>query len=101
MDTKLLIAEAKARFNLNSAKAQLKEKYEGKFIVAEQGGLWKADTETIGLLNSFTDENIVLTDTFGTPVYVNRKFLLSNLQDKYHSVMHDWLTEYASIANMR
>ena len=101
MDTKLLIAEAKARFNLNSAKAQLKEKYEGKFIVAEQGGLWKADVETIGFLNSFTSENIVMIDTFGTPIYVDRNLLLSSLQGKYHSVMHDWLTEYASIANMR
>ena len=101
MDTKLLIAEAKARFNLNSAKAQLKEKYEGRFIVAEQGGLWKADTETICLLNSFTSENIVLIDTFETPIYVERNRLLSVLQDKYHSVMHDWLTEYADIANMR
>jgi hypothetical protein len=99
MDTKLLIAEAKARFNLNSAKAQLKEKYEGRFIVAEQGGLWKADAETICI--SFTSENIVLIDTFGTPIYVERNRLLSVLQDKYHSVMHDWLTEYADIANMR
>ena len=101
MDTKLLIAEAKARFNLNSAKAQLKEKYEGRFIVAEQGGLWKADAETINLLNSFTSENIVIIDTFGTPIYVNRETLLSILQEKYHTVMHDWLTEYAAIANMR
>jgi hypothetical protein len=42
-----------------------------------------------------------LIDTFGTPIYVERNRLLSVLQDKYHSVMHDWLTEYADIANMR
>jgi hypothetical protein len=101
MDVKLLIAEAKARFNLNSAKAQLKEKYEGKFIVADQGGLWKADIETISFLSSFTNENIIMIDTFGTPIYINRPLLLSSLQDKYHVVMHDWLKEYANIENMR
>jgi hypothetical protein len=101
MDTKLLIAEAKARFNLNSAKAQLKEKYEGKFIVAQQGGLWKADAETLRLLSSFTAERIVIIDTFGTPLYVERELLLTALQDKYHTVMHDWLVEYTTIENMR
>ena len=50
MDTKTLISEAKARFNHNSAKAYLKEKYEAKLLVAEQGGLWKADQQTITFL---------------------------------------------------
>ena len=43
MDTKTLITEAKARFAHNSAKDYLKEKYDAKLLVAEQGGLWKAD----------------------------------------------------------
>ena len=101
MDTKLLIAEAKARFNLNSAKAQLKDKYEGKLILADQGGLWKADKETIAFLSSFTCEYLVVIDTFGTPVTINRTALLSLLQDKYIAVMKEWITEYQSIERVR
>ena len=55
MDTKTLIKDAKARFSHNSAKAYLKEKYSSKLVIAEQGGLWRADAQTIGFLNSFSD----------------------------------------------
>ena len=50
MDTKTLIKDAKARFSHNSAKAYLKEKYSSKLVIAEQGGLWRADAQTIGFL---------------------------------------------------
>lgn len=101
MDTKLLIAEAKARFNLNSAKAQLKEKYEGRLIIADQGGLWKADQPTITFLHAIETEHLTLLDTFGTPVTVNRIALLTKLRDTYFDVMKDWREEYFSIEGMR
>jgi hypothetical protein len=52
MDTKTLISDAKARFNHNAAKSYLKEKYETRLIVAEQGGLWRANLQTINFLNN-------------------------------------------------
>jgi len=64
MDTKTLITEAKARFAHNSAKDYLKEKYNAKLLVAEQGGLWRADKETISFLTAFLNEEVVLMDTF-------------------------------------
>lgn len=82
MDTQTLIQEAKARFNHNLAKATLKEKYENKLILAEQGGLWKADMSTIAFLNSYKEKNIVLLDTFGNAVNVDRKALLDKLDRK-------------------
>ncbi len=56
MDTKTLITEAKARFAHNSAKDYLKEKYNAKLLVAEQGGLWRADKETISFLTAFLND---------------------------------------------
>ena len=65
MDTKTLLAEARARFSHNSAKAYLAEKFNAKLIVAEQGGLWKADIQTIAFLKSYTvSDEVVLIDTF-------------------------------------
>ena len=58
MDTKTLIAEAKARFIHNSAKHYLAEKYNAKLIVADQGGLWKADQQTITFLSSFLNTEL-------------------------------------------
>jgi hypothetical protein len=101
MDTKTLISEAKARFNHNSAKAQLKDKYDGKFIVAEQGGLWKATPELISFLNATDDNFIILIDNFNNPVQVNRDQLLYVLKDTYQKVMLDWYKEWKEIETNR
>ena len=97
MDTKTLISEAKARFNHNSAKAQLKDKYDGKFIIAEQGGLWKANPELIAFLNSVDDNFVILIDNFNNPVQVNREQLLTVLKDTYQKVMLEWYKEWKEI----
>ena len=101
MDTKTLISEAKARFNHNSAKAQLKDKYDGKFIIAEQGGLWKATPELISFLNSMDDNFIVLIDNFNNPVQVNREQLLAVLKNTYQKVMLEWHEEWKEIETVR
>jgi hypothetical protein len=101
MDTKTLISEAKARFNHNSAKAYLKEKYATRLIVAEQGGLWKADLQTINFLNSSKTTKVILIDTFENPVEVNRKELLTKLAETYETVMRDWLNEWDDLEKKR
>jgi hypothetical protein len=101
MDTKTLIAEAKARFSHNSAKAYLNDKYDSKLIVADQGGLWKADQQTISFLNSFDDNYIIIMDTFGNPVSVNRDNLLKLLKDTYNTVMLEWHKEWKELEGKR
>lgn len=102
MDTKTLITEAKARFAHNSAKDYLKEKYSAKLLVAEQGGLWKADIETIAFLKGWlTSEEVVLIDTFNNPVKVNRTKLLILLQDTYQEVMNAWHDEWKELESKR
>ena len=101
MDTKTLISEAKARFNHNSAKAQLKDKYDGKFIVAEQGGLWKATPEFIGFLNALNDDTVILIDTFDNPVEVEREQLLEVLKTNFQKVMSDWHKEWKELESKR
>ena len=102
MDTKTLITEAKARFNHNSAKEYLREKYEAKLLVAEQGGLWKADVATIAFLKSWQiSDEIVLIDTFNNPVKVDRTKLLLTLQDTYLAVMNEWHDEWKELENNR
>ena len=101
MDTEQLIIEAKARFNLNSAKQYLKEKYESKLQVAEQDGLWKADIQTISFLSSFDTATLVVVDIFGNPILVNRKELLDKLSLVYQSVTSEWYNEFSSLENRR
>lgn len=101
MDTKTLIADAKARFSHNSAKAYLKEKYNSKLLVAEQGGLWRADAITISMLRSFSIEKIILIDIFDNPVEVNSRLLLDKLTETYQSVMSEWYKEWQELEQKR
>jgi hypothetical protein len=101
MDTKTLISEAKARFNHNSAKAQLKDKYDGKFIIAEQGGLWKATPELISFLSALDDNFVILIDNFNNPVQVNREQLLLVLKDTYQKYMLEWYKEWKEVESAR
>jgi hypothetical protein len=101
MDTKSLISEAKARFNHNSAKAYLKDKYDSKFIVAELNGLWKANLETINFLNSSSDEELILIDTLNNPVKVHRQTLLYKLNMVYKTTMEEWYIEWTDLEKKR
>ena len=104
MDTKTLISEAKARFNHNSAKAYLKEKFDAKLLIADQGGLWKADQATIAFLTVMSndyDDKVVMMDTFDNPVLVDRSELLSKLKQVYNSVMLEWYTEWKELESKR
>jgi hypothetical protein len=101
MDTKSLINEAKARFNHNSAKTYLKDKYDSKFIVADQNGLWRANLETINFLTATTDEEVIIIDTFNNPVKVIRQDLLDKLNTVYKTTMEEWYNEWVELEKQR
>jgi hypothetical protein len=101
MDTKTLIVEAKARFNHNSAKAYLKDKYDSKLIVAEQGGLWKATPELIGFLASNPNDEVILIDNFENPILINCTKLYDVLYKTYNDAMTSWFTEWKDLERNR
>lgn len=100
MDTQSLLAEAKARFAHNSAKHYLKEKYSNKLLIAEQGGLWRADRDTITFLRNATGK-IVLLDLYDNPVKVDAPELLTKLIEVYNTVMEEWHDEWKELENKR
>lgn len=101
MDTNTLLTDIKARFSHNSAKEYLADKYNSKLIVAEQGGLWRANLETLTALTSYKKTEMILIDTFGNPVKVNREKLLAVLSDTYEQVMEEWHKEWQELETKR
>lgn len=101
MDIQSLLTEAKVRFGYNASKEYLREKYSSKVLVAEQGGLWKADQQTISFLQSFNTDKLVLMDTHNNPVEVDRLVLLEKLKALYESVMTEYYKEYKELENKR
>jgi hypothetical protein len=101
MDTKQLIIDTKARFAHNAAREYLKEKYNGKLLIAHAGGLWRADKDTISFLAALIADTVVLLDTFNKPISVNRTALLEVLIEKYTEVMTEWHREWTAVEEAR
>lgn len=101
MNTEELIQTIKRRFDYESAKQVLKEKYEAKLLFAVNGGMWRAGPELINLLNSFDDETIVLIDEYGNPCQVNRDELLTETKQRFQEQMNAWLNEFNEVNRQR
>jgi hypothetical protein len=101
MDTKALLSEIKARFNHNTNKEYLKNKYKAKLILADQGGLWEINPTLLMFLATTTTEHMVLLDQYENPIRVNVKTLLSKATETYNTVMNDWHEEYKLLENKR
>lgn len=101
MDTKSLLADAKVRFDIISQKKQLKEKYQSKFLFADQGGLWEASLAFISELNGIPDDSLIILDKYENPVQINKQQLLKKTTDIYHTVMTEWYNEYQKLQHNR
>lgn len=101
MNTEDLIKEAKARFHSNYQKSQLKEKYKGKLLFADQGGLWLAGPELFATLQFFLKDELIITDVYDNPIKVKRYQLWVKANEVYTQTMEEWHSEYESLKNNR
>jgi hypothetical protein len=101
MDIGNLIATAKSRFNHNSAKKYLKEKYDSKLIVAEQGGLWRITPELIAILVIYPSKTLILEDMYGNPITINKNSFLSKASTLYDAVMTEYQKEWDELNSKR
>ena len=101
MDIGNLIAATRSRFNHNSAKKYLKEKYDNKLIIAEQGGLWKITPELIAILAIYPSKTLILQDMYDNPITVNKNAFLSKASSLYDSVMEEYKAEWDDLQSKR
>lgn len=101
MDTENLIAHARARFDHESAKRNLREKYQGKMVFAFGGGMWRAGPELITLLTGRSEVDIVLLDLYENPVRVIAPQLLREAEHRWQEQMNAWLVEYEQLNQNR
>ena len=96
-----IIKEIRKRFDHNSAKKILREKYEAKMLFAEFGGMWKAGPELINILESSNEEIIYLPDEYGNPCKVPRHKMLTIVRQRWQEQMNGWYTEYEEMMKER
>jgi hypothetical protein len=101
MNTDELISHARARFDHESARKTLKEKYQGKMVFAFSGGMWRAGPELISLLKDRTEIDIVLLDLYENPVRVIAPQLLREAEQRWKEQMNAWLVEYEQLNQNR
>jgi hypothetical protein len=96
-----LTQKIKARFDHEAAKQVLREKYEAKLLFAHQGGMFRADSNLIVLLNSFEQEEIVILDEFNSPTQVNRTSLLQEAKQRHQEQLNAWMVELKEQSRQR
>jgi len=101
MDTESLISHARSRFNHESARRLLKEKYEARMLFAHNGGMWRAGPELLVLLATVPPGDAVVLDLYETPIQVNPEQLRGIAMLRWQEHMNAWLVEHEQLNKQR
>lgn len=101
MDTDQLIAHSRARFEHESARRTLREKYQAKLTFAYCGGMWRAGPDLINTLNCCPEDNAVIVDLYETPVRVAPTELKKLAESRWQEQLTAWLIEYEELNRNR
>jgi hypothetical protein len=102
MDTEQLITHARARFEHESARRTLREKYQAKLTFGWNGGMWLAGPELLSTLKCCAmDRDVVILDMYENPVLVNTKELWNLAAERWQEQMNAWLVEYQELNKRR
>lgn len=102
MNTENIVAHARARFDHETAKRVLKEKYQAKMLFAYNGGMFQAGPELLTLLHACpVEDDIVILDLYENPVKINTLELQHLAQDRWQEQMNAWLVEYNELSKKR
>jgi hypothetical protein len=93
MNTDELVAHARARFDHESARRTLKEKYQAKFVFAHAGGMWQAGPELLTTLKCCSGD-VVILDLYEAPVKVNAEEFYEQVLQRWQEQLNAWLVEY-------
>lgn len=101
MNTDNIVAHARARFDHESAKQVLKEKYQAKMTFAYNGGMFQAGPELqMTVLTCPSNEGVIL-DLYGNPVKIQTSELLALSQQRWQEQMNAWLVEFEQLSKQR
>jgi len=100
MDTNQLVAHARARFEHESARRTLREKYQAKFTFAHAGGMWQAGPELLTLLK-LCSGTVVVLDLYENPVKIQAEELYELALQRWQECLNAWLIEYEQLNQQR
>jgi hypothetical protein len=79
----------------------LKEKVISDLHIVHNEGLFLITIELLSYLSISTDVELILEDTYGNPIKVDRVKLLEDARQLYKSTTEMWLTEHDKLRRIR
>ena len=101
MNTDALITHVRARFDHESQKRILREKYEARMLFAHAGGMWRAGPELQTTLLTCPESEAVILDLYQNPVRIDTRELLEMSQQRWQEQMTAWLVEWEQLSARR
>jgi hypothetical protein len=101
MNTDELVAHGRARFEHESARRTLREKYQAKLTFAYRGGMFQAGPELINVLMTCPREDAVIVDLYENPVRVAPIELKKLAEQRWQEQLTAWLIEYEELNKNR
>ena len=101
MDKDALISHVRARFDHESQRRILREKYEAKMLFAHAGGMWRAGPDLQTTLLTCPDSQAVILDLYENPVKVTVAELMQLSQQRWQEQMTAWHVEWEQLRKKR
>lgn len=93
---------AKLAWDRKLSYLNLQERFRDDLTFAHDGGMWRADRETIAFLTAFNSvEQITMEDIYSVPRQINPIELLKICKEKYQYAANAWAVEYAKLSRIR
>lgn len=99
-----IISFAKSRFDHQTAKRILKEKYQGRMTFVYNEGMFRAGPELLTLLQSISNtesREIVILDLYENPIKINCQELKTLSEKIWQEQMNAWLLEFTDLNKQR
>lgn len=101
MDKDALISHVRSRFDHESQRRILREKYEARMLFAHAGGMWRAGPELQITLLTCPDSQAVILDLYQNPVRIDTRELLAMSQQRWQEQMTAWHVEWEQLRTKR
>jgi hypothetical protein len=101
MDKDALISHVRSRFDHESQRRILREKYEARMLFAHAGGMWRAGPELQTTLLTCPGLQAVILDLYQNPVRVDTRELLAMSQQRWQEQMTAWHVEWEQLRTKR
>ena len=101
MNPEQLRDTARAAYDRQLAKQNLKILMASRLTVAHRDGVFNINTDLFVLLGLTDDEEMVILDAYDVPVLINRTELITLAKQRYQEIMNEWLLEYTTQSQVR